>query len=102
MVFGSIDLKIIQPYYKNMSKVAVNIPEDEKSIVDRFVEKIPGYKNRSDFIRKALRNEMERDYEALEVLAGSVTHEEAEKARERIREMKEGDIEAQKRDDIGH
>jgi Arc/MetJ-type ribon-helix-helix transcriptional regulator len=85
-----------------MSKVAVNIPEDEKSIVDRFVEKIPGYKNRSDFIRKALRNEMERDYEALEDLAGSVTHEEAEKARERIRAMEEEDIETQKRDDIGH
>lgn len=82
-----------------MSKVAVNIPDDEKSIVDRFVEKIPGYKNRSDFIRKALRNEMERDYNTLEELAGSWSDEDAERARERIRKMDKEDIEAQKRDD---
>lgn len=85
-----------------MSKVAVNIPDEEKSIVDKFVEKIPGYKNRSDFIRKALRNEMERDYNTLEDLAGSWSDEEADKAREKVRELDEEDIEAQKRDDIGH
>jgi Arc/MetJ-type ribon-helix-helix transcriptional regulator len=85
-----------------MSKVAVNIPDEEKSIVDKFVEKIPGYKNRSDFIRKALRNEMERDYNTLEELAGSITGEEAEKAKDRIDEMEERDIEAQERDDIRH
>jgi Arc/MetJ-type ribon-helix-helix transcriptional regulator len=82
-----------------MSKVAVNIPDDEKSIVDRFVERIPGYKNRSDFIRKALRNEMERDYNTLEELAGSWSDEEAERARERVRQMDKEDVKAQKRDD---
>ncbi|QGA80046.1 ribbon-helix-helix domain-containing protein [Candidatus Nanohalobium constans] len=82
-----------------MSKVAVNIPDEEKSIVDKFVEKIPGYKNRSDFIRKALRNEMDRDYNTLEELTGSWSDEEAEKARENIKEIDEEDIEAQKRND---
>jgi len=85
-----------------MSKVAVNIPDDEKSIVDKFVERIPDYKNRSDFIRKAISNEMERDYNALEELAGSWSDEEAEEAKERIEEIDEEDIEAQKRDDTGH
>lgn len=85
-----------------MSKVAVNIPDEEKSIVDRFVEKIPSYENRSDFIRKALRKEMERDYETLEDLAGSWSDDEATEARERVREIDEEDIEAQKRNDIGH
>jgi len=85
-----------------MTKVAVNIPEEEKSIVDKFVEKIPGYKNRSDFIRKALRNEMERDYNTLEELAGSWTEEEAEKVKEKVREMDEEDLEAQKNNDLGH
>jgi len=85
-----------------MSKVAVNIPDEEKSIVDKFVDKIPRYKNRSDFIRKALRNEMERDYNALEELSGSISEAEAEKAKERIKQMNEEDVEAQKKDDIGH
>jgi len=85
-----------------MTKVAVNIPEEEKSIVDKFVEKIPGYKNRSDFIRKALRNEMERDYNTLEELAGSWTEEEAEKVKEKVKEMDEEDLEAQKNNDLGH
>lgn len=82
-----------------MSKVAVNIPDEEKSIVDKFVEKIPGYKNRSDFIRKALRNEMDRGYNTLEELTGSWSDKEAERARENIREIDEEDIEAQKRND---
>ena len=82
-----------------MSKVAVNIPDEEKSIVDKFVEKIPGYKNRSDFIRKALRNEMERDYNTLEDIAGSWSDKEAEEAKKEVEEMDNEDIEAQERND---
>lgn len=85
-----------------MSKVAVNIPDEEKSIVDKFVKKIPGYKNRSDFIRKALRNEMEKDYNTLEDVAESWSDEEADRAKEKIDEMDEEDIEAQKRNDTGY
>ncbi|MFB6199918.1 MAG: CopG family ribbon-helix-helix protein [Candidatus Nanohaloarchaea archaeon] len=85
-----------------MTKVAVNIPDDEKNLVDRFVERLPGYKNRSDFIRKALRNEMERDYNTLEELVGSWSEEEAKKARDRVKKMNKQDIEAQKRDDSRH
>ena len=81
-----------------MSKVAVNVADEEKSLIDKFVEKIPGYKNRSDFIRKAVRNEMKRDYEVLEEISGSWTEKEAEEAEKRIRELKEEDIEASKHD----
>ncbi|PSG98571.1 MAG: hypothetical protein BRC29_00400 [Nanohaloarchaea archaeon SW_7_43_1] len=79
-----------------MSKVAVNVADKEKSLIDKFVEKIPGYKNRSDFIRKAVRNEMKRDYEVLEEISGSWTEKEAEKAEKRMRELKEEDVEASK------
>ncbi|PSG99870.1 MAG: hypothetical protein BRC28_02435 [Nanohaloarchaea archaeon SW_4_43_9] len=81
-----------------MSKVAVNVADEEKSLIDKFVEKIPGYKNRSDFIRKAVRNEMKRDYEVLEEISGSWTEKEAEETEKRMRELKEEDIEASKHD----
>jgi len=81
-----------------MSKIAVNIPDKEKSIVDKFVEKITGYKNRSDLVRKALRNEMERDYNTLEELAGSWSEKKAEKAKKAIRKSENEDINAQEND----
>lgn len=54
-------------------------------MLGNFLEKILGYKNRSDLVRKAVRNEMERDYNTLEELAGSWSEKEAEKAKNIIR-----------------
>jgi Arc/MetJ-type ribon-helix-helix transcriptional regulator len=78
-----------------MAKVAVNIPDEEKNLMDRFVEKIPGYQNRSDFIRKALRKEMRRDYLALEEVTGDWSEEEAEEAEKKIEELDREDIRSQ-------
>ncbi len=79
-----------------MAKVSVNIPDEELERMDKFVEENPGYRNRSEFIREAVKRKMEDAYQVMEDVSGSWSTERAEKAREKLKELEEEDIEVQR------
>lgn len=81
-----------------MAKISINLPDEQKERLDAFLQKSSAYRNRSEFIRQAVEQEISDRYSVLRRKAGSWSDETAEKVRESVDKLDQEDLAAQQRE----